>query len=213
VDAAALPAPRNGDPWTVHLGLSADTLRPVAVDLSGGHLLVTGPPRSGRSSAAALVGTQLSRTDPAPRVVTVDGRSADPVAVVALLADLLEAHGPAALVVDGLADLLEAPGGDEVDQVLTAVLREHGMVRVVATVEADALARCYATSARLLRAGRRGLLLRPDPDLHPPLLHTTLPPHDELEPAPGRGWLVGTHPDAGPVAVQLARAASHRSAT
>jgi S-DNA-T family DNA segregation ATPase FtsK/SpoIIIE len=77
-------------------------------------------------------------------------------------------------------------------------------VRVLATAEADALARCYATSVRLLRSGRAGILLRPDPDLHAPLLHTVLPPHDDLAPVPGRGWLVDPDDPEGPRAVQLA---------
>jgi hypothetical protein len=54
---------------------------------------------------------------------------------------------------------------------------------------------------RRLRSGRTGVLLRPDPDLHPTILHTALPPHDELETATGRGWVVS--PD-GPRLAQLA---------
>jgi hypothetical protein len=91
-----------------------------------------------------------------------------------------------------------------VDELLQRLLRlpPSAQVRLLASAEADAAGRCWADSIRRLRAARTGVLLRPDPDLHPPLLHTALPRHDELPAAAGRGWLVS--PD-GVVAVQLAR--------
>ncbi|HMU79352.1 MAG TPA: hypothetical protein PKC57_03765, partial [Microthrixaceae bacterium] len=108
------------------------------------------------------------------------------------------------VAVDDLPELLDGPDGVAIDAVLDRLLRIGPDVplRVLATAEADAASRCYADSFRRLRSTRTGLLLRPDPDLHPPLLHTSLPLHDELVPTAGRGWLVD--PD-GVVAVQLAR--------
>ncbi len=108
------------------------------------------------------------------------------------------------VAIDDLPELLEGPDGTEIDELLDALLRlgPHAGARVVVTGEADSLSRCYSDSVRRLRSTRTGILLRPDPDLHPGLLHTSLPLHDDLTPAAGRGWMVT--PDA-VVALQLAR--------
>lgn len=109
----------------------------------------------------------------------------------------------ALVAIDDLPELLDGADGTEIDELLDALLRlgPDAGVRVVATGEADSLSRCYSDSVRRLRSTRTGILLRPDPDLHPALLHTSLPLHDDLTPAAGRGWLIT--PDA-VVALQLA---------
>ena len=203
--------------WWIPLGPAADDpvpdpARPVGLDLSASHALVVGPPRSGRSTALALLADRVDAADAeAIRVVHVDGRHADPTELTVTVRTLLDAPvgSPTLLLVDDLPDLLEAPGGEALDAALLALVRTpvgpgaSGGVRLVAGAEADALARCYAGIARRLRVLRTGILLRPDPDLHPPLLHTELPLRQELPPAPGRGWVVT--PDGAPEAVQLAR--------
>ena len=216
VDAETLP-PASG--WTVPVGIRHDDLGVAVLDLSRSGALVLGPPRSGRSTALAMIVRRLDPTG-CSSVLTVDGHRPD--GAVDALSDLLErvvAEGtgtestgtggtaatvPTIVAVDDLPELLDGPDGVAIDAVLDRLLRMGPDVplRVVATAEADAASRCYADSFRRLRSTRTGLLLRPDPDLHPPLLHTSLPLHDELVPTAGRGWLVD--PD-GVVAVQLAR--------
>jgi S-DNA-T family DNA segregation ATPase FtsK/SpoIIIE len=202
--ADRLPPPEH--PFRVAVGLDAATVTPAWLRLDAHHALVVGPPRSGRTAAVDLLATQLSRAPGRPRVLRLDGR-ADPDGALAAI-DALRDHpdpDPTVLAVDDLVDLLEGPDGGTADDALVDLLRPgRPQVRVLATAEADALARCYATSVRLLRSGRAGILLRPDPDLHAPLLHTVLPPHDDLAPVPGRGWLVDPDDPEGPRAVQLA---------
>lgn len=215
LEAAALPPAQR---WRVPVGIRHDDLRSAVIDLSTSGALILGPPRSGRSSALDLLAGRLSSTgdrDGAVEVVRIDGHRPDGSvdelqrALDTALADRFDSGQPdrtgrVVIAVDDLPELLDGPDGTVVDDLLGRALRlapDVGL-RVIATGEADATARCYGDSLRRLRSGRTGILLRPDPDLHPPLLHTSLPLHDELIPAPGRGWLVS--PD-GVVAVQLAR--------
>jgi S-DNA-T family DNA segregation ATPase FtsK/SpoIIIE len=194
--------------WSLPIGVRADTLATATLDLGHGHALVVGPPRSGRTGALRLLARQARLGGTV--VLALDGRDPDagPADAVGVLRAALDRAGgrePALLVVDDLPDVLEGPAGSDCEALLLELLsRRDRAVRVVASADADDLPRCFSDVVRRLRAGRTGVLLRPDPDLHPPLLHTALPPHDELVPSPGRGWLVT--PD-GPVAVQLARVA------
>ncbi|MFZ4517776.1 MAG: FtsK/SpoIIIE domain-containing protein [Microthrixaceae bacterium] len=215
VPAADLP-PADG--WWIPLGPAADdpvpgAARPIGLDLSRSHALVIGPPRAGRSAALELLAGRVAAGGAGTTVVRIDGRRGDPSEAAGLVLDLLGtgATTPVLLLVDDLPDLLDAPGGDRLDDALLSLVRASAgtddgasAVRVVATAEADALARCYGGVARRLRVLRTGVLLRPDPDLHPPLLHTELPLRQELPAAAGRGWVVT--PDAAPALVQLARA-------
>ena len=57
---------------------------------------------------------------------------------------------------------------------LVELARDHPL-RIVVGGEIDAMARCYSELLTRLRAGRTGVLLCPDADLHGALLHATLP--------------------------------------
>ncbi|UDY37297.1 FtsK/SpoIIIE domain-containing protein [Dermatobacter hominis] len=207
VDSTALP-PSAG--WRLTVGVRADDLGPAHLDLDRGGALVVGPPRSGRTTALRLLAS-CAHDATGATVVAIDGRRPDgAVDVLRALVDGAAAGavgGPAGavvVVVDDLPELLEGPGGQAADELLQRLLLlpSSSGVRVLASAEADAAGRCWSDALRRLRSGRTGVLLRPDPDLHPALLHTALPRHDELPAAPGRGWLV-TPDDV--VAVQLAR--------
>ena len=98
----------------------------------------------------------------------------------------------AIVAVDGTDRLLEGVGGRELDDVLSSCAPTPGSsVRILFGGDADLLNRCCADAWTRARAGRTGLLLRVDPDLHGALLHADLPRRDELAPRPGRGWCVG----------------------
>ncbi len=220
VERSSLPASSG---WQIVVGLRHDDLGPASIDLSRHGALVLGPPRSGRSTALRLLSDQLLRStersdDGDVSLVVLDGHRPDG-AVAALEGALADARGRvdarsaepddadrlrAIVAIDDLPELLDTPDGTTADELLDHLIRlaPAAGVRVLATGEADAAARCYGSSMRRLRSGRTGILLRPDPDLHPSLLHTSLPLHDELSPATGRGWVVS--PD-GVQAVQLAR--------
>lgn len=211
VDSGSLPAAKE---WLVPVGIRHDDLDTAVLDLTHSCALIIGPPRSGRSTALRTVLDRLRRTDSGVDVVWLDSTtdSDTTVAALELLADPdrlgpgtspVDGRGATIVLIDDLPELLDGPHGTILDEALERVLRRGttSPVRVVASGEADTTARCYADSLRRLRSGRTGILLRPDADLHPGLLHTTLPRHDELAPAPGRGWIVS--PDE-VVAVQLA---------
>ena len=90
------------------------------------------------------------------------------------------------------ANGFDGPAGRELDEVLLMfVPAPSSDVRLLLGGDADLLGRCFAESWTRARAGRSGLLLRADPDLHGTLLHTELPRRDELPARPGRGWCVG----------------------
>ena len=196
-----------GDPWRWPLGRRAGDLGPASIDLTAGHLLVLGPPRSGRSTVLQACAVQARRSGPDTVVASVDGRDPDRARAAATVRAVLELADAGSrggvpdvlLVIDDICELLE--DDVELDQRLAAVLRRPGRIRVAASAELDGVARSFADSPRLLRIARRGVLLQPDPDLHPPLLHTSVPRRDDLPPGPGRGWIVGDGP---PVAVQFA---------
>ncbi len=213
-----LPPPRPG---SLPVGVDADDLGPVGLDLRGRHLLVLGPPRSGRSSVVRTVVEQARRADPGLEVLEVPGR--DPAAgraaesVRARLRILLDrgrgaGTTPALLVLDDLDELFDlglelasdpgAPSPSEFDSLLMEALRRSDVVHVLASSAVDGVARSFAEAPRVLRSGRFGVLLDCDPDVHPALLHTTVPRRDEVSARPGRGWLVGDGP---PRLVQFAR--------
>jgi S-DNA-T family DNA segregation ATPase FtsK/SpoIIIE len=205
-------------------------LPPAELDLTHGPAIVAGPPRSGRSTALRTLARSAERHGIRHRVLlraapprrhhataapgtpsswtaVVDASAADAVELHAALdeIDLHIAGGTALIAVDDLPRLLDGPDGPTVEAWLAGIL-ERGRrepVRVVAAGESDAMLHCYVDPVRRLRNERTGLLLQPDPDLHPALLHATLPCHDELFPAPGRGWLVDAD-GVRPVQVALA---------
>ncbi|MBS1837507.1 MAG: hypothetical protein JST64_07400, partial [Actinobacteria bacterium] len=207
----AIPVRTLADPqgWNAPIGMRADDLSTAWLDLTNHHALVLGPPRSGRSTTLATIAAQLGGPGRGCEVVRLDGHAPDG-AVDALSALERSAAGDPGdpnrrwlVVVDDMPELLDGPDGAVLDGLLDRLLRRirTAPVRIVASGEADAVARCYGDSVRRLRSGRQGILVRPDPDLHPGLLHTVLPLHDEIPAAPGRGWIVT--PD-GAVAVQVA---------
>lgn len=200
VAVRTLPVPVD---WRIPVGIGAVGLDVVSFDLRHHHGLVLGPPRGGRSTALAVLVEQVRRWDHSSEVV--HARAEDPDRAHEVLRAAASSAGGASrrlVVVDDLCELLDGPDGPAIDDaVLTLIRRSTDDQRLVVSGEADAVGRCYGESVRRLRSGRTGILLRPDPDLHPGLLHTALPRHDELRPSTGRGWIVT--PDT-VVAAQLA---------
>ena len=190
---------RPDDPWLVPVGLHADTLEVVHLDLSHTHGVVAGTRRSGVTTALRSV---AGRVD-ARRVLLTDRPEAadlwdlvlDPLdlGTAEQLRTLVGGDGRRTLVaVDGTDRLLDGPVGRELDEVLLmCVPAPSSGVRLLLGGDADLLGRCFAESWTRARAGRSGLLLRADPDLHGTLLHAELPRRDELPARPGRGWCVG----------------------
>lgn len=159
--ASGLPAeiarPADADHGTsVAIGVAegdGGELEPAFVDLAGGHLVVVGPPGSGRSTALRAVRAGLDALG--SHVVEVDPRRIDP-AMVETLDAVRHAGDPTVVVVDDADDL---PDGDARTIESLAGL-DH--VRIVAAFDTASAARAFNGIVPTLKRGRRLLLLCPE---------------------------------------------------
>ena len=152
-DDVARPVGLDHD-LVVALGIG-DGGSPAIADLGPGHLLVVGPPGSGRTTALATVVAGLRAAGHEPTVV--DGR--DDHAVEALQA-ALDVQGdrdsPRVVVVDDADEVGDGPGGRVLEQLAGA----RG-VRLVAAADTGAVARAFSGWVPAAKRGRRMLLLQP----------------------------------------------------
>jgi len=198
--------------WSLPVGLDGRALDVCHVELQPGeHLLVTGPARSGRSSALVLLAQQVRVADPAARVITVTPRRSplrglcwpEHVTGPEELAARLSAprafgtgEEPRSVLLVDDAELVDDPGS-----VLLRAVSGCTALTVVAAGRVDALRSAYGHWTQVLRRQRRGLILRPTSDVDGDVLGVTLPRRESVPAAPGRGYLVA---DGGCALVQLA---------
>jgi S-DNA-T family DNA segregation ATPase FtsK/SpoIIIE len=214
-----LPGPCDG---RVAVGVADLTLDPVWVDVDHSHVLVTGVPRSGRSTTARVLADGLEGLG---HEVWKVGRAGSPLAEGADLHR--SAFGrPTAIqpVLEELADLLDGSPtatprvlvADDLDALEDAALNPlweriagHDGVRVVATIENRAFTG-FSMNALLneVRGARRVLVLRPDDPLE---LFQMTGVKAQIRPGtpmpPGRGVLLA---DRIPTLVQVAQPAGTR---
>ena len=183
------------------VGLRDDDLEPAWLALApGGHAVVIGPPRSGRTTALARLADAARRPAPgldlavvavtrlgspwaarADLVISPD----DPDLVAAIRG--MERGGQTILVVVDDADTTE-----ETHAGLTGLVADrHPDRHLVVSGRADRMRNRYRHWARETAADRTGLLLQPDPDLDGDLLGVALPRRTSVTWVPGRAWLVG----------------------
>ncbi len=167
VAAGVPPRPRPGpipDDVTRPTGLDHDLVvalgvgdgaAPVTVDLAPGHLLVVGPPGSGRSTALAAVVAGLRAGGHDPLVVTGREEGAGDVLQAAVEADV-DAEAPRVLVVDDAVAIGDGPGGRLLEQ-----LAGTRGVRLVAAADIASVARAFSGWVPALKRRRRMLLLQP----------------------------------------------------
>jgi S-DNA-T family DNA segregation ATPase FtsK/SpoIIIE len=185
------------------IALDADLLEPATLDLAR-HVVVAGPPRSGRSTALRTIAAAHDAARPNGRSVLVARDGLEELAgTVDEVLGVASAGRPTLLALDDVDEALEGRHGEEVELQLARLLdaAHDAPVRLAIAGDADGMLRCYRDVVTRLRAGRCGVLLGADPDTHSALLHTALRSRSDLPVAPGRGWLV-THGHAR--AVQLA---------
>ena len=195
VPAGDLHAAATPDGWWLPLGIADDTLAPVGWTLrDDDHVLVTGPPGSGRSTtlrALAAIVDAAADTD----VVTVEGRGhgrvGDPwdrvLIAAADVAVRVAARGDRRLVVlvDD-ADRLPDDGHGLRDLVTAGTAGVH----LVLATTGEQARRGFAHVNREVRSRGLGLLLVPDHDLDGELFGLRLPRRAPLGMRPGRGYLV-----------------------
>lgn len=159
-----LPAARcDGAFWQLPVGIGDQDLVACALDLGvDDHVLIAGPPRSGRSAAlqvlargflAAGLGEVIALTPlPSPLRTELGERA---FTTVAGLIDAVDAVGRRRLVLIDDADRTD-------DAALGALIaRADKTTRIVVAGHTDRLRQTYGHWARRLREGRVGLALRP----------------------------------------------------
>jgi S-DNA-T family DNA segregation ATPase FtsK/SpoIIIE len=208
VALAELPVAPDGP---LVLGVGGAAAEPVRVDLWGGQarLLVTGPPRSGRSTALVLLVRQLAGRGTSPLVAAPAhsplARAARELRVPCLAPDdALPVADPAVVLVDDSEAFLDTPAGDG----LLALVRARGpALPVVAAANSDEVAIAFRGLGAEVRRSRCALLLAPGP-ADGELVGLRLPRRRGPVP-PGRGVLAGDPawgpPFAAPLPVQVAR--------
>ena len=199
-----LPGPTS--PFRLPIAVGDDDVQPVGLDLGEGHALVTGPPRSGRSTtlttlahasrrAADPPALALFRTRHAPLqdgipwdvgpvdVHDVAHRGRGLAEVVALLG-----AGRRVLVLCDDVDAWDDPASEALADLVRA--EREGPLRVVVASDNRSAQRAYAGLVPEVRKSKQGVLLSPDIELDGDVLGVRL--RAPLEPvgAAGRGFLV-----------------------
>ncbi len=202
VTTAELAPPTVGPahPWRVPFGLSDTTLAATTFELlEGDHLLVAGPPRSGRSTTLATIATQLRRSPTGPYLAAVAVRRSplreapwrdlfdevvtDTATVGPAIARLVVHPGPVVLLVD------DAETVEDKDSVFKELFAAHRPdVHVIAAGRNDALRSAYSHWTRQVRESRRAILVVPALDYDGDLAGAPLPRRPRLPLLPGRGY-------------------------
>jgi S-DNA-T family DNA segregation ATPase FtsK/SpoIIIE len=194
--ALGVKAEVAAEPWSLPLGVSDRSLAATGFALyEHEHAVITGPSRSGRSSALCAIALAVADSAGAPAVFAFAPRRSPlrelgpAVRVFTAYEELttaLAAHeGRCLLLVDDAETVDDGPGA--LDRwVAGAGTGRH----VIAAGRADGIRRSYGGWLQRVRDCRVGVLLVPDYDLDGDLLGVTLPRNDRLAPLPGRGYLV-----------------------
>ncbi len=193
----------GAEPWRIPIGVRESDLAPAVLEsYEGEHVLVAGPPRSGKSTlllaiaetlraGAAAAGVPLEvwgaggRRSPLPQggldrcVIRDDG-------LAAMLAAARVHPGPLVLLVD------DAEQFEDADQAFAGLLaaRTTGLT-VVAAGRADDLRSLYSHWTKTVRKSRSGVLLQPHLDFDGELLGVSLPRSSPVPLTVGRGYLAG----------------------
>lgn len=201
------------DPGVTRLALGRRyrDLTTATVDLhEGEHLLVVGPPRSGRTSALRAIARAWSVGHPDGSVIGLDGRDRTGGASLDHVVEVIEGRGDApapgrfVLVLVDHADRVDDPTGRFATLLATAA---PGLT-VVAAARGDDLRHLHGHWTSIVRRSRLGLVLTGGSELDGELLGAVLPRRLPLRPRPGLGWLVGHH---GTDLVQTVFAEAHQS--
>jgi S-DNA-T family DNA segregation ATPase FtsK/SpoIIIE len=202
-----MPAPAR--PLEAFLGISDETLQPVATELDEGHFLVAGPRRSGRSTALETIARSLRAGMPSLELhLAAPRRSQLPSLEIwsSVAAGLQECESslsslaqrvatrtsaseePIVVVVDDGNELTEGKAASALETIARRG-RDLG-VWIVASTEAQAAHRTFGGWLRELRGEEHGLLLVPQVDIDGDLLGVRLPRRSATTFPPGRGYLV-----------------------
>jgi DNA segregation ATPase FtsK/SpoIIIE, S-DNA-T family len=189
-------------PERLMIAIGDSDLRPRGIPLDQGSVLVTGPPRSGRTTAlatiaqsAAAVGIPMFhlhvRQTPLARAPFWRKVAHGPSDGAQLVGKLVEVVGRlerrTLMIVDDLADLADS----EADTALTELLRvaRDQPITVIAAVDNTAARRQYSGTIPEMRKDGIAVLLQPDTDSDGDLVGVTLPRRTRGAWPEGRGYL------------------------
>jgi DNA segregation ATPase FtsK/SpoIIIE, S-DNA-T family len=192
-------------PWSIPIGVAERTLSAAGLSVyEGEHALVTGPARSGKSTALLTVAAACRagardvtviavagpRSPLAARAASVDHVVA-PAAVGDKLMPLVEDAAAAARLALVLVDDAESvdDSGGVLERLSTSDL--PGLLFVSAGRN-DGIRTGYSHWTRPLRRSKLGVLLRPDVDLDGDILGASLPRRAPVAMVPGRGYVVNS---------------------
>ncbi len=198
---------RPSGPAVCTPAVGGDHLGPLDVDLAsaGSAFLVSGPQRSGRSSALASIVTSLAgRTDGLPVLAVaprpsplrdlaglpgvLDVLTGDPADIALSVADAA-VTGPIALVVDD-GELLSDHTLSEALEAFSRQARDTGSVLVAAATTEDVMASPYRGWIAAVRRARSGMLLNPSGHVDGEVFGLRLPRSLAGGWPPGRALLV-----------------------
>ncbi|HEY8544141.1 MAG TPA: FtsK/SpoIIIE domain-containing protein [Acidimicrobiales bacterium] len=188
-------------PWTIPVGITEEALEPAfLVAYPGEHALVTGPARSGKTTALLTVAAVCRRTCPdltvlavaGPRSTLVDSPLVDEVVPPVAIGERLQARvdaveGRVLLLVDD-ADIVDDVG----DTLARLSTSDRDDLLLVAAGRNDTLRSAFTHWTKQLRRSKLGFLLMPNVDYDGDLLGTTIPRRAPVAMTPGRGYLVNS---------------------
>jgi S-DNA-T family DNA segregation ATPase FtsK/SpoIIIE len=207
LDRASLPVPSS--PLEAVVGLDDARLEPVRVDVREGHFLVTGPRRSGRTTALMAFAASLAAGPGPPALHLLAARSQSPLlalgawtstalgvdactesaralAEAARAAEAGRGHAPTVIVID---DGEELPADSDDLTWIAERGRDHGL-HILVAVPNHVAQRAYGGWLVQVVRDRQGVLLDPDTAMDGGILGARLPMRRTGVWPPGRGYLV-----------------------
>ena len=185
--------------WRLPLGLDDRALRPAGWRLGAGdHALITGPARSGKSTALVVI-TEIAakvagdvtihavalRRSPLRDSPYVERVAASTEEFEQSMRAIAGTSGPTLLLID------DADMTDDMSGLLSGLLAERrDDLWCIAAGRADVLRSQYGHWTTEVRRSPHGLALRPNLDLDGDLWHTPLPRRCRDQLVPGRGFLI-----------------------
>lgn len=196
----------------LRIGTWYDDLDPAMLEVAeGDHLMVLGPPRSGRSSALHTIAGIWRASRPGARVIEIDAHHRLEQMLAAIEND--EPSGARDPVECPVADLLvvidDAERLDDPSGRFATWLEQRVPGRlVVAAGRADILRSAYGHWSAVMRRSRCGIVMSATPDVDADLLGIAPPRRCPIAPRPGLGWAIGHGPTR---LVQIAQLGSRAS--
>jgi len=191
----------TGDPWRIPVGIREADLEPAMLEAyEGEHVIVAGPPRSGKSTmllalaeairaGAGTDGVDVAvwgvcgRRSPLPDA-GLDRCAVGDDGLAALIASARVHKGRLVLVVD------DAEKFDDTDQAFAGLLGARPTdLLVIAAGRSDDLRGLYSHWTKTIRKSRCGILLQPNIDYDGELVGATLPRRAPVAMTVGRGYL------------------------